>query len=75
MIEWKTLLASKNRMEAEIVKSYLESRDIKVLIQGEAAGPLYGLNAGPLAEVEILVPVEQFDLALSSLEEFEEDAT
>ena len=61
-------------MEAEILKGYLESREIKVFLKGEAAGQLYGLSSGPLAQVELFVPSEQFDLALSILEEYQNNA-
>lgn len=61
-------------MEAEILKGYLESREIKVFLKGEAAGQLYGLSSGPLAQVELFVPSEQFDLALGILEEYQNNA-
>lgn len=71
---WKSLLTARNQIEAEVIKSYLESRGIKVILQGEAAGHVYGLSTGPLAEVQVLVPVEQHLDAVKIMEEYEDDA-
>lgn len=60
-------------MEAEVLKSYLESSGIKVFMRVEAAGQLYGLSTGPLAEVDLLVAEEQFQEAERLLEEYQEN--
>lgn len=55
---------------AELIKMYLESYEINVLIIGESVGSAYGLLNTPLGEVDILVPKNQVDEAKKILEEF-----
>lgn len=45
-----------NEMEAQVVKGFLESNDIPVMLRGEAIGQTIGFTVGPLAEVSVLVP-------------------
>jgi hypothetical protein len=60
------------RTEAEILCGFLEARGIKCMISQEAAGWVYGLNVGPLASVDILVPSHQADEAREALREIRE---
>ncbi len=57
-------------MQAEIIRSLLESRDIGVMLSQESAGAIFGLGVGPMAEVDILVPQIQLDEARSILNEY-----
>ncbi len=45
-----------NEMEAQVVKSFLESNDIPVMLQGDAVSKVYGLAVGGLAQVKVFVP-------------------
>ena len=45
-------------MEAQIIKSRLESEGIPAMLQYESAGLVYGLTADGLGETRVLVPVE-----------------
>jgi len=45
-----------NEMEAQIIRGRLEEEGIPVLLRYEAAGPVFGLAVGALAEVRVLVP-------------------
>lgn len=58
------------RTEAELLQSFLHARGVKCEISGEAAGWVYGLGAGPLANVELLVPSHQAKAARQALKEF-----
>ena len=60
-----------NRLEAEVIKSFLQSFDIPVMLQDEAMGTVLGVTIGPLAEVKVLVPRP---LALRAEELLEEQA-
>jgi hypothetical protein len=73
--QWKTLCTVNNQMEGEILKGYLESHGIRAVLRSEAAGEIYGLTAGPLAEVDVLVAFEQYEEAERILEEYPEDET
>lgn len=70
---WKKLCTAKNGIQAEIIKSYLEANGVKVYLLDEAVGSLYGLSAGPLAEVDLLVAEAQFEAARKYLEDYQED--
>lgn len=73
MDEWKLLCTVNNRMEAEILRSYLESQGIKVFMREESAGAIYGLASGPLAEVDLLVSPEQYEEGKNVLEGYQGD--
>lgn len=62
-----------NVMEAYVVKGRLESEEIPAFIRGEALGRIYGLMAGSLASVEVLVPAPLADKALAILFGAEDD--
>ncbi len=71
---------SNGKLNAEMIKAFLESEGVKVMISQESAGSTYGLTIGPLGEVDILVPENQETHArklLSDMEKgkFELDST
>jgi len=43
-------------MEADIIKSKLESYQIPVLLQYEAAGRIFGITMDGLGKVKVMVP-------------------
>jgi hypothetical protein len=47
------------QMEAEILKSLLESEGIAVLLSHEGAGAVLGMTVGPLGDVDLLVKASQ----------------
>lgn len=57
-------------MQAEIIRSLLESRDIGIMLSQESAGAVFGFGVGPMAEVDILVPPSQLDEARAVLDEY-----
>jgi hypothetical protein len=60
-------------LEAEILRSLLKSREIDAHLSHEALTTIYGFGIGPLAEVEILVPVDQANEARQILEDYYAD--
>ena len=50
------LIAVEGSMEAEIIKSKLESFQIPVLLKFESAGHIFGITMNGLAKVKIMVP-------------------
>ncbi len=62
-----------NEMEAQVIKSYLESNDIPVLLKGDAASKIYGFSVGGMAEVRVYVPAPLAAKASELLEEDEEE--
>ncbi len=63
MTGWLVVAEVPGRLEAEIVKSLLESSGFEVRLKGEAVGELYGLQTGPLSEIKVLVPAKDAPLA------------
>jgi hypothetical protein len=61
--EFQTVYRTSGQLNAESIKLLLESAGIQVLLAGESIGSVYGLGIGPLAEVEILVPSSQVEVA------------
>ncbi|MFQ5921275.1 MAG: putative signal transducing protein [Anaerolineales bacterium] len=56
------------QVEAEIIKGLLNANGVEVWLSQESAGPAIGLGIGPMAEVEIMVRVEQAEQARALLE-------
>lgn len=61
-----------NELEAQVIKSFLESNDIPVMLQGDAVSKVYGFSVGGLAEVKVFVP-ELLAAKAIELLEVEED--
>ncbi len=61
-----------NEMEAQVIKSFLESSGIPVMLQHEAISSVIGFSTGPLAEVAVFVPEPLADKAIELLESDEE---
>jgi hypothetical protein len=59
----KELVAVEGSMEAEIIKSKLESFGIPVLLQYEAAGRIFGITMDGLGKVRVLVPLDLLEEA------------
>ena len=57
--ELKELAEVEGMMEAEIIKSKLESFHIPALLKYESAGRIYGITMDGLGKVKILVSAEQ----------------
>jgi hypothetical protein len=63
------LLAVEGGLEADIVKSKLESFGIPVLLQYEAAGRIFGITMDGLGKVKVMVPKGLFAEARKALAE------
>ncbi len=57
------VMVAYGRMQAQIIKSKLESEGIPVALQFEAAGELYGISIDGLGAVNILVPESELEKA------------
>ncbi len=62
-----------NELEAQVIKGRLETEGIPVMLRYEAAGPVFGLSVGALAEVRVLVPAPLAERARQILNEGESD--
>lgn len=61
-----------NDLEAQVVKSFLESNGIPVMLQGDAVSKVYGFTVGGMAEVRVFVPEALASKAVELLEAGEE---
>ncbi len=59
----KLIWKASGYMDAQLVKTYLESFDIEVFDFEESIGKSYGLTRTPLGEVELYVRPEKFEQA------------
>jgi hypothetical protein len=70
--DWVTLIEVNDRLEAEIIKEALEAHAIPAEIFQEGITHFaYPVNVGPMARVEICVPVEHFENAKAWLDEYQ----
>ncbi|MGC8856385.1 MAG: putative signal transducing protein [Anaerolineae bacterium] len=68
---WEHLTDVYGRLEAELLKSYLEAEGIRVEIFQEAVGHhIYPVTLDGLGRVQIFVPKEDADAARTLLEEY-----
>jgi len=65
----KELLEVEGSMEAEIIKSKLESYGIPVLLRYEAAGRIFGITMDGLGKVKVMVPPQLLEEARRVLAE------
>ena len=56
------------QLQAQIIKSHLESEGIPVLLKYESAGPVFGLTVDGLGEVRVMVPEELAEAARQIIE-------
>jgi len=60
--------STEGQLEAEMVKAFLESQGLKVVLSQESIGRTLGLSAGRLGQVKVLVPESQVKEATDLLE-------
>jgi hypothetical protein len=75
--EWEMVVEAGSRLQAEIIRGFLEATGFLVRLEGEAIGAIYGLQTGPLAEVKVFVPkgqaAEAKELLLNQVPQEQED--
>ncbi len=68
-VQWERIVAGLQPMEAQVIKSRLESDDIPALIQQESIGTVMGLTVGGLGAASVWVPEELAERALDILDD------
>ncbi len=63
-----------NDLEAQVIKSFLESNGIPVMLQGDSVSKVYGFTVGGMAEVRVFVPEALASKAVELLEADDEGA-
>ncbi len=59
----KELVAIEGMVEAEIIKSKLESFSIPCMLKFEAIGRVLGITTNGLGRVQVMVPLEYYEKA------------
>ena len=67
--ELKELIVVEGSMEAEIIKSKLESYQIPVLLKFETVGRIFGITMNGLGKIKIMVPAQLAEKARKILAE------
>jgi hypothetical protein len=65
--EWKEILVTYDRIEAEIIKDLLESGGISVVLRSSKVTP-YPVNVGKMGEIKILVKSSDAEAAQAVIE-------
>lgn len=68
--KWVVVTEVSGELQADIIRSLLESQGIEVFLNQEGAGKAYGLSIGPLGEVQILVPEHQKETANKIVDDY-----
>ncbi len=58
-LKWELLTETNGRMQADLLKSYLEAEGVEVEYFQEAIGHIYGLTIDGLGRVQLFVPKEK----------------
>jgi hypothetical protein len=58
-LKWELLTETNGRMQADLLKSYLEAEGIEVEYFQEAIGHIYGITIDGLGRVQLFVPKEK----------------
>jgi hypothetical protein len=70
-LKWERLIEISGRIEADLLKSYLEAEGIEVQLFQEGAGQdLYPVTFGPLSEVQVFVPGNKINEARELLKTY-----
>lgn len=70
-MKWEKLAEVYGRLEAEMLKSYLEAAGVPVELFQEAIGQLIPTNLDEFGRVQVFVPKEKLDEARMLYEEYQ----
>jgi len=67
---WEVIAEIYGELQAELLRGLLEAQGIEVVLNQEGAGRAYGLNVGPLGQVQIMVPASSVEDARHVLADY-----
>lgn len=68
---WMVVYVASSEPEAYVVAGRLKSEGVDSFVHQEPVGRAYGLSVGPLGEVKVMVRPDQYDQALTILDDDE----
>jgi len=69
------IYTAQGELQANIIRSHLESEGIPVFLKHESAGPVFGLTVDGLGQVKVMVPQELAEEAKLIIQPRETDIT
>ena len=69
--DYQVVYTAHGQLDAEMIKAFLQSNGIEVIVAGESAGTGFGIVYGPLGDMDIYVPNKDADHARSILDAME----
>ena len=63
--KWELITTVSGELQADLLRGLLEAGGIKVFLNQEGAGKVYGLTMGPMGEVQVLVPENQSEMIIT----------
>ena len=69
-MKWELLTTIEGRIDADSLIAYLQAHEIRTELFQEGYGTLIPLSFGPLSEVQVFVPKEDFKEAVELLNNF-----
>jgi len=70
-VRWEKATEVYGRLEAEMLKSFLEAEGVPVELFQEGASSAFAVNVGSLGLVQVFVPKERLDDALMLIDSFQ----
>ena len=68
--KWETVAEVYGELEAEIIRSLLQTEGISVMLSKEGAGQALGLQVGKMGEVQVLVPTENAEISRGIIDDY-----
>ena len=68
--KWELITTVSGELQADLLRGLLEAEGIKVFLNQEGAGKVYGLTMGPMGEVQVLVPENQSEIARQIVDDY-----
>jgi hypothetical protein len=70
-VGFKVVYVGNGKLDAEIIKIFLEASGVEAFINQEGVMQGYSLNVGPLSEVWVCVPDDKYDTAMELIKEMQ----
>jgi len=61
MAKWVVVAKAAGELQGELMRGLLEAQGVRVYLSVEGAARAIGITAGPLGEVDIMVPEEELE--------------
>ena len=70
--QYISVYTANGMLDAEMIRSFLETAGIPSMLSHESAGTVFGLTLGPMGEVQVMVPADKSEDAKNILDAMEQ---